>query len=309
MSDKQIFKDTNHHHHDHHFLEDTKRNRKRLKLILGITLVYMVIEYIGGYLSNSLALMSDATHMLADVTALGLTLGSFYLSTIPPNENNTFGLKRIEILVGFINGLFLLLLASAIIWAGIERYINPPEVKGFHMIGIATTGLLVNIIAGFILFKGHHDNLAMRSAFLHIVGDAISSIGAIIAGILVLYFDLKIADPIASIFVGSIIAISAFRLVKDSAHIILQGVPYKYNIEAIQTSILQLEKIISIHDLHLWSLNSGQSILTVHVVIANLDNYHEVLEQVREVLLQEHQIEHSTVQLEINQQDCPVNCC
>ncbi|GAA0300567.1 cobalt-zinc-cadmium efflux system protein [Gracilibacillus halotolerans] len=289
-----------HDHHDHHGHHHHHTNNKKVLLISFLLIfTFMIVEVIGGILTNSLALLSDAAHMLSDAFALGLSLFAFKLSEKMSNSEKTYGYKRFEILAAFINGITLVAISIYIFWEAYNRFLEPPNVSGM-MLWIATIGFLINIIVAFILIKGGDtkNNLNLRSALLHVFGDLLGSVGAIVAGLLILFFNWNIADPIASVLVAILILISGYRVTSDSVHILMEGTPTHLSFEEIETKLTNMEGVINIHDLHVWTITSGFPALSCHLVVEeNVDRDH-LLKKAAKLLEDEFSIEHSTIQIE-----------
>ena len=215
-----------HHHHGHGHSHGHSANKKALLLSFILIASFMVIEVIGGLLTNSLALLADAGHMLSDAASLGLSFFALKLGEKAASQFNTFGYKRFEIIAAAINGMTLILISLYILYEAIQRFANPPEVQSGGMLTIAAIGLLVNIVAAWILMRGEkEDNLNVRSAFLHVLGDMLGSVGAIVAALLMIFFGWGWADPVASLIVAVLISISGYRVTKDAFHILMEGTP------------------------------------------------------------------------------------
>ncbi|HYA28125.1 MAG TPA: cation diffusion facilitator family transporter, partial [Acidobacteriota bacterium] len=210
---------------------------QRLKWALIISLVYFFAELIAGFITNSLALLSDAGHMVSDVGALGLSLFAFRMARRPATHYSTFGFHRVEILAALFNGLTLWLVVGVIFAAAYQRVFHPPMVESYGMVIVAVLGLLVNIAAAAILHGGHHHNLNMRGAFLHVISDAIGSVGAIAAGAIMLTTGWYLADPLISIFIGVLILFSSWSLVRDSVNVLMQTVPKGIQLEEVRKTI------------------------------------------------------------------------
>ncbi|MEC1588711.1 cation diffusion facilitator family transporter [Bacillus sonorensis] len=281
------------HHHGHN------ANRKALFISFGLIFAFMVIEFIGGMMTNSLALLSDAGHMLSDAAALGLSLAALAFGGKEANTSKTYGYKRFEILAAFINGITLLAISIYIFWEAYHRFFSPPEVASAGMLGIAVVGLAVNIAAAWILMKGDMSgNLNLRSAFLHVLGDLLGSVGAIIAGLLMMIFNWNIADPIASIIAALLVLVSGFRVTKESVHILMEGKPEHIDTDTLKKGILSIPSVKDIHDLHIWSITSDFPSLSCHVVVSEDGDRDRILQQVSEYLRKEFRLEHVTVQIE-----------
>jgi cobalt-zinc-cadmium efflux system protein len=278
------------HDHDH--------NRRQLTLALGLTGSYCVVEFIGGWFTNSLALLSDAGHMLSDVTAMGLSLFAAYVSTLPVTSQKTFGYYRAEILAAFLNGLALWLIAGIIFREAYYRFSAPPEVQGYGMVLIASMGLVVNVLTAWMLHGAHHTNLNLRGVFLHVLSDALGSIGAIVAGVLILWTGWYWADPVTSVIIGVLILVSSFSLVRESIDILMQATPRHLDLGEVQRTLEAVEGVQRIHDLHIWTLTSGLFTLTAHVVVNGNHDHHVLLDVLEKTIYERFGIDHITIQLE-----------
>jgi cobalt-zinc-cadmium efflux system protein len=271
---------------------------RRLKFALLISLSYFFAEAIAGFLTNSLALISDAGHMISDIGAMTLSLLAFRMAQRPATVESTYGYHRVEILVALFNGLALWLIVGVIFTAAYNRLLNPPEVQSQAMIIVAVVGLLVNVAAGMILHGSHHENLNLRGAYLHVVSDAIGSVGAIVAGFIMLATDWYLADPLISVFIGLLILYSSWSLIKDCLSILMQSVPKGIRLEEVQRTIEEVNGVVKVHDLHVWSVTSGIYTLSAHAVVDNTQDSHRVLNGIEETLRHRFRIEHTTIQLE-----------
>ena len=281
-----------------------KNNQKILLISFIIITVYMIVEVIGGFLTNSLALLSDAGHMLSDSIALGIALIAFKLSEKAASSTNTYGLKRFEIIAASINGLTLLGVSIYIFYEAIKRFASPPEVATTGMLIIGVIGLIVNIIVAMIMFKGADtkENLNMRGAFLHVMSDMLGSIGAIIAALLMIYFDFGLADPIASILVAILVLRSGYLVSRDSLHVLMEGKPKDISLNEV-IGVLQKEQVKNVHDVHLWTITSRFNVLTAHIVVGGEMTVYEtdnLLKKI-ETSLEYLGIQHITLQIESEQ--------
>jgi cobalt-zinc-cadmium efflux system protein len=271
---------------------------QRLKLALAISCVYFFAEMIGGFLTNSLALLSDAGHMLSDIAALALSLFAFRMAKRPATLISTYGYHRVEILAALFNGLALWLIVGIIFAAAYSRFFNPPVVASYGMMIVASVGLLVNIAAGAVLYGSHHHNLNLRGAFLHVVSDALGSVGAIAAGLIMLLTGWYVADPVISVFIGLLILYSSWNLVKEALSVLMQAVPKGIQLEDVRKTIEEVEGVSAVHDLHVWAVTSDIFTLSAHAVVENGGDFHEVLNGIEETLKVRFNIEHVTIQLE-----------
>lgn len=290
------------HHRKDHPHGHQSANRQALFIAFLMIFGFMIVEAIGGLLTNSLALLSDAGHMLSDAAALFLSLLAMWFATKPPSAEKTYGYHRFEILAAFINGVTLALISFYILWEAYKRLQDPPTVASTGMITIAAIGLVVNMIAAYVLMKGDTShNLNMRSAFLHVIGDLIGSIGAVAAGILMLWFEWYWADPIISAVIAILILVSAWRVTRDSVHVLMEGTPKHISLQNLRESLSQLAGVKDVHDLHVWTVTSGFTALSCHLVIDETMNSQHLLQSARRLLQKEFGIEHSTLQLEKGQ--------
>lgn len=276
---------------------------QRLKWALAISSVYFFAELIAGFLTNSLALLSDAGHMLSDMGALGLSLFAFRVAKRPATHHSTYGYHRVEILAALFNGLMLWLIVGVIFASAYDRLFDPPAVASSGMIVVAVLGLLVNIAAAAILHAGHRHNLNMRSAFLHVMSDAIGSLGAIAAGVIMLTTGWYLADPLISIFIGALILFSSWSLVKDSLSVLMQSVPKGIRLDEVRQTIEAVEGVHKVHDLHVWAVTSDIFTLSAHAVVENGGDFHLVLNGIEATLKERFNIEHTTIQLEIESRE------
>jgi cobalt-zinc-cadmium efflux system protein len=281
--------------HAHH-----SSNMRRVIIALVLTGTFMIVEVIGGLLSGSLALLADAGHMLTDTMALALAAVAFKVSKRPADTRLTYGYQRFQILAAFVNGLSLLLIVGWILYEAIQRFITPENVMGPTMLVVATAGLVINIIAFVVLHGGDRENLNIRGAALHVAGDLLGSVAAIVAAVIIIYTGWMQIDPILSVAVAILILKSAWALVKRSAHVLLEGAPEWLDIEAMQRHLVdRIPEVVSIHHVHVWGMTPQDLMLTMHVQIdAEPGNPTDVIRQVKEQLREEYGIGHSTIEIE-----------
>ena len=270
----------------------------RLKISLLLTATYMVTEVIGGYLSNSLALLADAGHMLTDVAALTLTLTAIWFGARPATAEKTYGYYRLEILAAFINGIALALISIFVIIEAFKRLQSAEKVEGFQMTLVAFGGLLVNMCCAFLLSGGKKTDLNMRSAWLHVMGDALGSIAAITAGLAIFFYGWFWADAVSSVVISIIIIYGSWNIIKEAVHVLLEGTPSHINLAAVEEAISRSNGVVGIHDLHVWTIASGVDALSVHVRHSNEVSGHDVLKNVRTILHDRFGIDHLTIQTE-----------
>ena len=286
------------HHIDHK--RSISSHQSNLLIALFITGAIMVAELIGGLLSNSLALLSDAGHMLMDILALLLSFFALRFATRPATEKQTFGFYRLEILAALINGTVLLVLSLFIFYEAYQRFIEPREIRGFLMLGVAAIGLGANIVSALVLRAGSHENLNVKGAFLHVVGDLISSLGVILAGAIILLTGWRRVDSIISFVIGVIILIGAYRLVMESVHILLESTPKDITLNEVIDGVKTIEGVRDLHHVHLWTITSGIYALSAHVLIEDqmTSRSSQILEDINRFLREKFNIDHTTIQFE-----------
>lgn len=289
-------------------------NKKVLLISFIIITGYMMIEAIGGFLTNSLALLSDAGHMLSDSISLMVALIAFRLAEKKASHNKTFGYKRFEILAAVINGVALILISLYIIYEAIERFSHPPEVATTGMLTISIIGLIVNVLVAWIMLRGGdtEGNLNIRGAYLHVLSDMLGSVGAILAAVLIIFFGWGWADPLASVIVAILVLRSGYNVTKDAIHVLMEGTPENIDVPDIIHTIEETEGIQDIHDLHIWSITSGLNALSCHAVVADQLTISESENILRKI---EHKLEHKgithvTIQMETeaNHHDNTILC-
>lgn len=267
-----------------------------MALTLGLTATYMVAEVVGGLVSGSLALLADAGHMLSDVAALGLSLFAMSVARRPPDEKRTYGYARTEILAALVNGAALLTIAAFVVYEAAMRVVAPPEVNGPVAMGVAAGGLLINLGALWMLNDARHDSLNTRGAWLHVLGDALGSVGALTSGALIWVYDVRWADPAASFLIAALISYSAFQLLKETTAVLMESAPDHVDVESLQQELEGLERVASIHDLHVWTIDAGTVLCSLHVVTDA--SVSDTLPVVNALLRDRFGIHHATVQVE-----------
>ncbi|MDR6726977.1 cobalt-zinc-cadmium efflux system protein [Paenibacillus amylolyticus] len=291
-----------HHNHDHGHHHAHTNNKKVLLISFIIITLYMFVEAVGGLITNSLALISDAGHMLSDSIALGIALLAFTFGEKAVNTGKTYGYRRFEILAATLNGITLIGISLYIFYEAIGRFINPPEVATVGMLIISTIGLLINILVAWIMMRGSdtEKNLNMRGAYLHVISDMLGSVGAIAAALLMMFFGWGWADPLASVIVAVLVLRSGFFVTKSSLHILMEGTPKNVDLNDLVQTIQNVDGVQGVHDVHVWSITSNLNALTAHIVVdGNMDVYaSEVLVQKIEHLLEHKEIKHVTLQVE-----------
>jgi cobalt-zinc-cadmium efflux system protein len=286
--------DHGHDHHDH----VRELGRRRLLLVLAVTATFMVVEFVGGLLANSLALIADAGHMLSDVAALGLSAFALWFSRRPATPAKTYGYMRIEILAALVNGATLIMISGIILWQAYARFREPQQVEGPLMLAVAIGGLLVNIFAAYLLHSSSGHNLNLRGAYLHVLGDLLGSVGAIGAALLILLTGWMPADPLISAAVALLILFGAWRLVRESVDVLLEAVPRHIDMSAVHQAIRSIPGVEEVHDLHVWTLTSGYLAMSGHAVIADPARHQETIAAVHDRMHREFGISHVTVQID-----------
>ncbi len=283
---------------------NTNSNMRRVTIALVLTGAFMIVEVIGGILSGSLALLADAGHMLTDTMALALAAVAFQVSKRPADARLTYGYQRFQILAAFVNGLSLLFIVGWILYEAFSRFVSPQEVLGKTMLVVAVAGLVVNIIAFIVLHGGDKENLNIRGAALHVAGDLLGSVAAIVAAVVIIYTGWMAIDPILSVAVAILILKSAWVLVKRSAHVLLEGAPEWMDVGKMQEGLIaQIPEVVSIHHVHVWGMTPQDLMLTMHVRVEDqLANPTDIIRRVKALLRKDYGIGHSTVEIETD--DC-----
>lgn len=290
-----------HDHHGHHHHGPTREgNKKGLTIALTITTGIMLLEFFGGLITNSLALLSDSGHMLSDASSLALSLIAMWFAARPASPNKTYGFYRFEILAALFNGVTLFLIAGFIVYEAYGRFFEPPTVASGSMMLIALIGLLANLLSAWALMrKGDvKDNVNLRSAYLHVLGDALGSVGAILAGIVMFFFDWYVADPIISVVVALLILKSAWGIIKHTIHILMEGTPITIDQQEVKKELEEIPGVINIHDLHIWTITSGLDSLSCHILIEDNQDSQAILQQAITKIEIIFKIKHTTIQVE-----------
>lgn len=292
--------DHDHPHHDHSHHHDHTRgaSQRTLVIVLLLTFGYMIAEAVGGYFANSLALLSDAGHMLTDVAAIALSLVAVRFGARPATPSKTYGFYRLEILAALANGVTLIVLSLWICLEAWQRLHAPEAVRGWAMVWISTGGLVINIISAVLLSRDHKESLNVRGAYLHVLGDLLGSAAAILAGLLILWRGWNWADAIFSVIISLLIIFNAWRLVADSVNVLLEGTPSHINLAAVAEAIQSVTGVRQVHDLHIWTITSGRYAVTAHVVVHDASESYRVLRELRALLAARFDLNHSTIQIE-----------
>jgi cobalt-zinc-cadmium efflux system protein len=286
------------HHINHVKEQDTSKKTLWISLIL--TLFFTTVEIIGGLIANSLALLSDSAHMMSDVLAIGLSITAIYLATRNSNKKYTFGFLRFEILASFLNGLGLVVIAIGIFVEGIKRIIHPSEVDLQLMFIVSFIGLLVHSTLTIILVRSmkEENNLNIKSALWHFIGDLLNTVGVIISAILIYFTNLTIFDPLISIIMGGVTFYGGAKIIRESYLILMESVPEEFDLDAIRADIKMVEGVKDVHELHLWTITTDHYSITAHVFICDDSNSFRVVSNINKLLKEKYGLEHSTVQIE-----------
>lgn len=281
---------------------------RRFILSIAITFLILIAEIIGGIWTGSLALLSDSAHVFMDIFALALSFVALRLSARPADDRHTFGYHRLEVLAALINGTSLVFIAMGIWWEAAQRFSEPLAIRSTEMLVIAVIGLLANLVVAFILGSHSHsdgehhpspEDLNVHSAFLHVVGDAVSSVGVILAAVLIGLTGQQWLDPLVSILIGALIAFSAYRVTRKSLHILIEGVPENISLPKVELAIQHTLGVGSVHELHVWNICSGHVALSAHITLDNYgDDHGSLRDTLQATLLQQFGIEHTTLQFE-----------
>jgi len=282
----------------------TRQAGRRLALSLIITLVFVFVEVAAGIFSNSLALLTDAAHNFTDVLALALSWWALRLTSQPANQNKTFGYHRAGILAALANSTTLVVIALGIFYEAYQRFINPPEVQADVLIGVGVLAVVINVVTALLVRRGAEHDLNIRSAFLHLMGDVLSTIGAVIAGIIIRYTNWNWLDPLVSVLIGLLILWSAWSIVREAIDILMEGTPADIDVGAMIEDINSVEGVRGVHDLHVWSITQSMRSLSAHLVTGNLTIREgaSIQTRVNKVLFQKYNVNHATLQLECD--DC-----
>jgi cobalt-zinc-cadmium efflux system protein len=295
--------DKHDHEHGHaHVQAANEKNLRHVMIALVITGLFMIVEVIGGIISGSLALLADAGHMLTDTMALALAAMAFKVGQRPPDGTLTYGYQRFQILAAFVNGLSLLAVVGWILYEAFDRFLSPNEILGETMLLVAAMGLLVNIVSFAVLHSGDQENLNIRGAALHVAGDLLGSVAAIVAALVIIYTGWTPIDPILSVAVAALILKSAWSLVKRSAHILLEGAPEWLDVDNMQERIVaHVPGVGEIHHVHIWGLTPQQLMLTMHMsVTGRVESQSDIVRDTKQFLKDEYGIGHATIEVDID---------
>ncbi len=287
--------------HTHsHLREAARQTSRRLALSLVLTLVFVVIEAGAGIFANSLALLTDAAHNLTDVIALGLTWFAVRITAQPANAQKTYGYHRAGILVALLNSTTLVLISLGIFYEAYRRFLSPPEVQSGILIGVGLIAVVINLVTALLVHRGSQSDLNLRSAFVHLMGDVISTVGAVVAGVIIYFTDANWLDPLVGVLIGFLILYNAWGILRDAVDILLESTPRDVNIKEMVRDIAEVEGVLGIHDIHVWSLTQSLRTMSAHILT---DDLHisaggMIQRQIGEILRRRYNIAHATLQLE-----------
>lgn len=285
------------HSHSDHAAEHGSASRRALVAALVINTAFLVFEIVGAFLSGSLTLFADATHMLTDSMSLGLALGASWLAERPPDSKRTYGYQRAEVLAGFANGLFLIAVVGYLIYEAVERFQSPQAVDATTIIVVGVVGLGANLAAAWTL-RGFRDSLNVEGAFLHLLADAAGSVAAVALGVALLFTDLYVLDPLFAVLIAGLVLYATKDLLADSLNILLQGTPGELDIDEVTVALGEIEGVTEVHDVHAWALASSRWALSAHVVAAEESDPNAIITRAQRHLGTEFGIDHATIQVE-----------
>jgi cobalt-zinc-cadmium efflux system protein len=291
---------TNHSHTHSHLHDAARQTTTRLSWSLAITLAFVIFEAAAGYLANSLALMTDATHNMTDVIALGLSWFAIRLTIQPANAQKTYGYHRAGILVALLNSTTLILISLGIFYEAYKRFISPPEVQASILIFVGLIAVAVNLVTALLVHRGSESDLNLRSAFVHLMGDVVSTIGAVIAGIFIYFTGANWLDPFVSVLIGLLILYNAWGILRDAVDILLESTPRDVDMKKMVVEITQLDGVLGVHDLHVWSITQNLRTMSAHVLTEDISVSAgaEIQNRINELVYHRYNIAHATLQLE-----------
>lgn len=283
-----------------HLREVSKQTTARLSLSLFLTLAFVMIEAGAGIFANSLALLTDAAHNLTDVIALGLTWFAIRITSQPANAQKTYGYHRAGILVALLNSTTLVLISLGIFYEAYQRFLNPPEVQSGILIGVGLIAVVINLVTALLVHRGSEHDLNLRSAFVHLMGDVLSTVGAVIAGVIIYFTNANWLDPFVSILIGFLILYNAWGILRDAIDILLEATPRDVDVHALVKDIAQVDGVLGVHDIHVWSLTQSLRTMSAHILT---DDLHisagaDIQHQINDLLNHRYNIAHATLQLE-----------
>jgi cobalt-zinc-cadmium efflux system protein len=289
------------HPHTHsHLREAAKQTTARLSLSLFLTLGFVVVEAVAGYFANSLALLTDAAHNLTDVIALGLSWFAVRITAQPANARKTYGYHRAGILVALVNSTTLVLISLGIFYEAYKRFASPPEVQSSILIGVGLVAVVINLVTALLVHRGSESDLNLRSTFIHLMGDVISTIGAVIAGVIIYFTGANWLDPLVSILIGFLILYNAWGILRETVEILLESTPRDVDITRMVDDIVGIDGVLGVHDLHVWSLTQNLRSMSAHILTDDISVSAgaKIQSRIIQLVSQRYNIAHATLQLE-----------
>lgn len=290
-----------HSSHTHsHLREAAKQTTSRLSVSLFLTLAFVFIEAGAGYFANSLALLTDAAHNLTDVIALGLSWFAIRLTSQPANARQTYGYHRAGILVALLNSTTLVLISIGIFYEAYQRFLSPPDVQSSILIGVGLIAVVINLVTALLVHRGSESDLNLRSAFVHLMGDVISTVGAVMAGVIMYFTNANWLDPLVSVLIGFLILYNAWGILRETIDILLESTPRDVDIKKMVTDITKLDGVLGVHDLHVWSLTQNLRTMSAHILTKDItvSAGAEIQTEINELVYHRYNIAHATLQLE-----------
>ena len=287
--------------HSHsHLREVSKQTTARLSLSLFLTLAFVILEAGAGIFANSLALLTDAAHNLTDVIALGLTWFAVRVTSQPANAQKTYGYHRAGILVALLNSTTLVIISLGIFYEAYQRFLNPPDVQSGILIGVGLIAVVVNLVTALLVHRGSEHDLNLRSAFVHLMGDVLSTVGAVIAGVIIYFTNANWLDPFVSVLIGFLILYNAWGILRDAIDILLEATPRDVDVHAMVKDIAQVDGVLGVHDIHVWSLTQSLRTMSAHILTDDLQISAgaDIQHQINDMLSHRYNIAHATLQLE-----------
>jgi cobalt-zinc-cadmium efflux system protein len=287
-------------HRHSHLNEAAQQSTTRISLSLFLTLAFVFIEATAGYFANSLALLTDAAHNLTDVIALGLSWFAIRLTSQPANARKTYGYHRAGILVALLNSTTLVLISIGIFYEAYKRFISPPDVQSNILIGVGLIAVVINLVTALLVHRGSESDLNLRSAFVHLMGDVISTIGAVIAGVIIHFTNANWLDPLVSVLIGFLILYNAWGILRDAVDILLESTPRDVDLKEMVGEITELDGVLGVHDLHVWSLTQNLRSMSAHILTKDISvsTGAEIQGRINELVYHRYNIAHATLQLE-----------
>jgi cobalt-zinc-cadmium efflux system protein len=283
-----------------HFGDIARQTAPRLALSLGLTALFVIIEVVAGLFGNSLALLTDAAHNITDVIALALSWHAIRLAAKPANSNKTYGYHRAGILIALVNSTTLVVIALGIFYEAYQRFIAPPEVNSGILVGVGLAAFIINLVTAMLVKRGSEHDLNLRSAFVHLMGDVLSTIGAVAAGVVIYFSGWNWLDPLVSVLIGFLILWNAWGILRETVDILLESTPRDVNINNMVNEMTQLKGVLGVHDLHVWSITQGLRTMSAHILTEDISISagKNIQAEINELVALRYNIAHATLQLE-----------